>query len=1232
MHFSVHPPEAGELFFWQHGINTSPSYGLAYQSASNLSLRSELNEANAVLEGLYFIPALNFFGPLVVNINANDGAASGQGGVLSASSTIDLSVVPVNDSPDIVVPRVHRRSGGQGPQPIESIHIDDVDDIVGESLTVSITTYEGTIAVDPSHAVMVVNVSGESDNTISGLTLTGLLPDVRRALLHVWFVPPSEGWEGGSSVTFFASDGHGATGTTECVVVVSDPSIQPVITAEKYVFPVDQGTHTPLLGLSVEDLVADVANSVRKSSPVFNVTVATKIGRVGLIPVPPGLSPVPGSETAETAVAALVAGKGLKEIFGTPRSTLSFRGTLSTVNAALGAITYLSENGTMGLGNHSVTIDVKRRGKAQEYSARHELVVNVRPAKQSPDIFWNATAYNPELPEVGGFSLRGLGVVDNDLPEWGILSVQLEAISQGYSVVVRSASAGIKFSRGSPGGVPSSVIAFRGNATSIADAISASAIIPNTPGVPRTLTPFLRVTVADGNGGETSRVVEVYGERINSSPEIEIETQRIVLKESGALERIGELCGVSIHDIDVEDSDHGILEVNISVSHHAVLEVQKITTSAKIIHPVQIVTISSSSSGNSTIGGTFNLTLDLTNLCEDCGTEEAGPIWHDAVGNEDDARAGLGSGSETGESIQAKFEGLLSLQTLDIAIFCQRDTALGSQSGHEWRVTFLGASAALPMMHAIGDSLSGDTPSVQVTYGVKGNSLSGKFALSVGGYKTESIRYDANAGEVASALEALPSVNAVEVTTPYAHDPQGGRQWEVTFVDAMGTAGDLPLMEVDGQELGGRGASIDIVETVNGEGKAELWEVVTSAAHRNLVNVVTMTSALHAQGYFQLGLDYGGRHAWSRPVYPQAVGPISDEDGSWLSFGGTPGHKHGESVEARILSLENWNELGPEAEILVKRVESMGGDNVKWDITFTGAPEDLEVLHIRATRLTGGAVVSVAVATTHNRVQGFFTLAHGGSTTSPLAHDSTGGEIAAALNAMQSLHSSNIGTGVVSVTRTQETTLEGGRRWLVAFLSDPEIPANFTAAGTSATGLTGASARASVTLVRRGGRGAILRLVDLGGVAFGIPGYTIGERLTVRGKPDVVTRALSSLSYTPRREWNGGVMIIFRAFDHGFTGAGGAQAGSGVIFAKVEPINNPPEVLWCGNVLSQGGLTIEGVEEDAPLRLVDYDCEGGGTSASATTFDHIDLGGPDLGLQIRNPNGGASQLKVIQEQ
>lgn len=1220
----VDPPEAGELSFQRPGDDPLVTYGARMQSASVISLKSELNAANGALEGLCFSPSREFSGPAVIIIVVNDDGATGRGGALSANSTVSLVVLPVNDPFEVMVPRLHRRSGGRGPMPIEGIKIDDVDSTEGEVVTVNATVDTGSIFVEYSPAVSVVSYGEASSGMPAGISMTGLLHDIKRALSNVWFLPPSEGWEGGGVVRISATDGQGAVGEAECVMIVSDPDVEPIITVTNASLIVDQGIASPLRGLHVRDPVVDAAILVGAIPPMFYVNVVAKNGGIGLNPVPSGLSPIAGTDTATAALATISSGTGLVGIFGTPRSTLSFRGTLEAVNEAFGALVYLSADGTAGLGNDSVAVKTTRRGNVQDHSTYGELMVDVRPVNQPPIVSWAPTTSPSGAMGLEGMPLFGLRVEDSDLPEGGVLKVQIEMLHDDDSIVVWSAGEGVEFSVGSAYGAPSSVLAFRGNISSITNLLSSSTCVLANPVVMG----ILRVQVEDNDGGKSSLEVEIQGNHVNTSPEVQVASNvNLVIKEREVLERIGELAGIEIADPDVDDSPNGYLDMHVLVSHRSVLEVQQVTTSATRINPVQTVSTFLSANGSATLGGTFNLTLDLSQLCDECKVETTEPIWHDAVANENDNYIGSETGDEGGESLQAKLESLPSLHTLGITIFCQRDMGLTSAGGRKWRVTFLGAPTSLPVMQPSGDLLTGDSPGVETASVVTGNSLSGSFTLFFGGYATERIRHSADPRDVAAALEAIPSITAVDVTMPDPPDPQGGRQWFVTFFDVLGAGGDMPLMEVDGKTLGGKGATVSVIEAVRGNGVPDLWEVSTSATHQNMVNVITMTGALKAKGYFQLGLDYGGTQSWTRPIYPRAVGPVSDESRAWWSFGGVSGRKRGESVESRLKLLGNWGELGPDADVLVQRVESIDEDTVQWYITFTASPEDLPMPSIRGSRLSGGAAISATVVASHNTVEGFFFLQYGGVSTPPLPHDSTGVDVATALNALETIHSTDIGTGLVTATRTHKISLEGGHKWTIAFLRDPENLTNITATGNFATGLTGASARATARLVRSGGRGAVLRLVDLGGAAFGIPGYTTGEHLNILGSPNTVTNALASLSYSPVPGWSGDADIIFRVNDGGFTGTGGVQSGWAMISVAVEAVNDPPVVMWCGEVLVSGEL-IEGVDEDAPFRLIDYDCDVGGTPETPTQYDHLDRGGPGLGLRVYDPDNGASIVQA----
>lgn len=92
----------------------------------------------------------------------------------------------------------------------------------------------------------------------------------------------------------------------------------------------------------------------------------------------------------------------------------------------------------------------------------------------------------------------------------------------------------------------------------------------------------------------------------------------------------------------------------------------------------------------------------------------------------------------------------------------------------------------------------------------------GTFTASVA---LQDIDFNAADTEIASALEALPNVNAVDVTRT-GPDGRLGYSWSITFVDNPGYfpagSGDVPLLSPDCSGLAGNGANCYVEEIAPG--------------------------------------------------------------------------------------------------------------------------------------------------------------------------------------------------------------------------------------------------------------------------------------------------------------------------------------------------------------------------------------------------------------------------------
>ena len=88
--------------------------------------------------------------------------------------------------------------------------------------------------------------------------------------------------------------------------------------------------------------------------------------------------------------------------------------------------------------------------------------------------------------------------------------------------------------------------------------------------------------------------------------------------------------------------------------------------------------------------------------------------------------------------------------------------------------------------------------------------------LKYGGINTKGIPYDANASQIKTRLEELPSISvgSIDVSSGAINPSTGARQWYVTFTGRYGDVAEL--MEYDDVALRGNGAAVYIRETTKG--------------------------------------------------------------------------------------------------------------------------------------------------------------------------------------------------------------------------------------------------------------------------------------------------------------------------------------------------------------------------------------------------------------------------------
>lgn len=226
-------------------------------------------------------------------------------------------------------------------------------------------------------------------------------------------------------------------------------------------------------------------------------------------------------------------------------------------------------------------------------------------------------------------------------------------------------------------------------------------------------------------------------------------------------------------------------------------EVQVVTTAATVLPEIQ--TFTTSAAPGETLGGSFTLELDTTTTGG--SKQRSGVIAFDALATGDRASVAeiLRSMSNIGPS-----------GVQDVT----RSTTPDPQGGFTWTVTFASAMGNMPSLTLSSNFLTGSGANVVLATTQQGNVIStGTFTLGFRGESTADIPFDATDAVMQQNLQALNSVEAVNVvrTGPTA---QNGYSWTITFTsNAPGNTGNVPMLTVGPNVLlQATGATVTVTE------------------------------------------------------------------------------------------------------------------------------------------------------------------------------------------------------------------------------------------------------------------------------------------------------------------------------------------------------------------------------------------------------------------------------------
>jgi hypothetical protein len=456
-----------------------------------MTFRGSLSNINSALNGLIFRATLNYVGAAGVTITTNDLGNFGTGGPLSDTDSVNITVTPVNDAPVNTVPAAQNTpeetallfNTANG----NRISVGDVDDADNgapgdEPIQVSLTALNGVMTLGTtaglSFSFSDANGTGAGDGTADAtMTFRGTLNAVNQALNGMSFLSPLN-FVGAGKVTIATNDlGNFGTGgplsDTDSVNItvtpVNDAPVNTVPAAQSAIedMPVTLSTANADV-ISVSD-VDDGDNAVAGDETV-QVTL-TGLGGVVTLNSVLGLS------------FAFADANGTGAGDGTGDAIMTFRGTLSNVNAALDGLRFDPTPNFVGVANVAITTnDLGNFGAggpktdtdsvAITYSAVNDAPQNTLPAAQDkledvPLVFSSASG--------NAITIGDVDDADNGIPGDEIVQVSLNAANGDLTL---SNTTGLDFGfvdangTGAGDGTADTTMTFRGTLSDINAALN----------------------------------------------------------------------------------------------------------------------------------------------------------------------------------------------------------------------------------------------------------------------------------------------------------------------------------------------------------------------------------------------------------------------------------------------------------------------------------------------------------------------------------------------------------------------------------------------------------------------------------------------------------------------------------------------------------------------------------------------------------------------------------------
>ncbi len=407
--------------------------------SGSLTMQGTLTALNGALSGSRYAPTANYAGSALFTITSSDSTGN------SDTDTLTITVTAVNDAPVNAVPTGVQAVTEDTPRSFTTVLVSDVD--VGAGLL------QVTLTADNGTRLTLAQTTGLSFSTGDGfddatMTFSGTVITLNQALNGLT-VTPLENYIGPSSIVMVTDDlgntgSGGAQQDTDTLSLswsaVNDPPVNTLPAAQT----MNEGATLTITGISVSDVDAAAATLL-----------------------------VSLTATTGTFTLAGVSGLTFSVGDGTGDPAMTFTGTLTALNAALGSLTYTPPTDFAGVASLTLTTNDQGNSGGAARQDTDTLSITVNGINDAPvNTVPGAQTTNEDVARIfSTASGNPLAVSDIDATS---VQVSLSVTSGTLTLATRT---GLNFQSGD--GISDATMTFIGPLASINAALNGLSYLPN---------------------------------------------------------------------------------------------------------------------------------------------------------------------------------------------------------------------------------------------------------------------------------------------------------------------------------------------------------------------------------------------------------------------------------------------------------------------------------------------------------------------------------------------------------------------------------------------------------------------------------------------------------------------------------------------------------------------------------------------------------------------------------